>query len=259
VPVPVDGGGLRTDALARVLRGRRVKLVYTTPAVQSPTGVALADERRTELLALAEEHQCAVVEDDYDSELRAGGPAAPALACEDAGGRVVYLGTFSKALFPALRVGYLVAAPPVVRRVAEAVGAAHFGGNLLVQAALAELLRNGALERHVRRVRRLYAERLDALLAALAAYFPEGTRARRPAGGNCVWVELPAGFDAEALARDARAHGVAVEPGAPFFHEEPDPRAFPLCFASLGPDAIAEGVARLGRLLRPMRAAGGRP
>jgi GntR family transcriptional regulator/MocR family aminotransferase len=259
VPVPVDGRGLRTDALARLLRGRRVKLVYTTPAVQSPTGVCLADERRAELLALAEEHQCAVVEDDYDSELRAAGPASPALACDDAGGRVLYLGTFSKALFPALRVGYLVAAPPVIRRAAEALGAAHFGGNLLAQAALAELLRGGALERHVRRVRRLYAERLDALLAALAAHFPEGTRAERPAGGNCVWVELPAGFDAEALLRAGRAEGIAAESGAPFFQEERDPRAFPLCFASLEPDAIAAGIARLGSLVQPLRAAGGRP
>jgi len=259
VPVPVDGRGLRTEALVRLLRGRRVKLVYTTPAVQSPTGVCLADERRAELLALAEEHQCAVVEDDYDSELRVAGPAAPALACADAGGRVLYLGTFSKALFPALRVGYLVAAPPVVRRAAEALGAAHFGGNLLTQAALAELLRSGGLERHVRRVRRVYAERLDALLAAIAAHLPEGTRAQRPAGGNCVWVELPPGFDADALARAARAEGIAFETGAPFFHEERDPRALQLCFASLEPDAIAEGVARLGQLAGSSRAPGGRP
>jgi GntR family transcriptional regulator/MocR family aminotransferase len=250
VPVPVDAGGLRTDALARVLRSRRVKLVYATPAVQAPTGVALAEERRAELLALAGEHQCALVEDDYDSELRLGGQAAPALARDDPAGRVVYLGTFSKALFPALRVGYLVAAPPVVRRAAAALAAAHFGGDLLAQAALAELLGSGALERHVRRVRRVYAERLAAMLAALAAHLPEGSRFARPAGGNCVFVELPAATDADALAQAAARAGLAYGRGESFFHDRPAPPAVHLCFASLPPEAIAEGVARLGELAR---------
>ena len=239
VGVPVDGEGLRTDALARVLRGRRVKLIYATPAVQAPTGVALADERRSELLALAEEHQCAVVEDDYDGELRLGGPASPALARDDAGGRVVTLGTFSKALFPALRVGYLVAPPPVVRRLTALAGAAHFGGSLVVQAALAELLASGALERHVRRLRRLYAERLDAMLAAVAAHLPPGTRCARPAGGTCVWPELPPGTDAAALAAAAREEGIAITPGDAFRLEEGAPPALHLGFAGHQPDALA--------------------
>jgi GntR family transcriptional regulator/MocR family aminotransferase len=255
VPVAVDALGLRTDALARVLRGRRLKLVYATPAAQSPTGVVLAEARRRELLALAEEHQCAIVEDDYESELRLAGQAPPALAQDDAGGRVLYLGTFSKALFPALRVGYLVAAPPVRRRAVEALAAAHFGGSLLVQATLAELLASGALERHVRRVRRLYAERLDALLAGLAAHFPEGTRFARPAGGT-VWVELPPGADTRALAHEARAEGIALALGDVFFHEASERRCLSLSFTSLGPEAIGEAIARLGALLRSARPKG---
>jgi len=258
VPVAVDGEGLRTDALARVLRGRRVKLVYVTPAVQSPTGVALAEPRRRELLALAEEHQCAIVEDDYESELRLGGRAAPALAEADTGGRVLYLGTFSKALFPALRVGYLVAAAPVLRRAAEALGAAHFGGSLLVQAALAELLAGGALERHVRRVRRLYAARKEALLAGLAAHFPEGTRFSRPAGGT-VWVELPRDLDSRALAHDARTAGIAIALGDVFFHEPGERRCLSLSFTSLPPDAIGEAIARLGALAHAARRKGSQP
>jgi GntR family transcriptional regulator/MocR family aminotransferase len=249
VPVPVDAGGLRTDALARVLRGRRVKLVYATPAVQAPTGVALAEERRAELLALAAEHQCAIVEDDYDSELRLGGTLAPALARDDAGGRVILLGTFSKALFPALRVGYVVAPRPVVRRLVALAGVAHFGGSALVQAALAELLASGALERHVRRVRRLYAERLEAVLDAVARRFPAGTRAVRPAGGTCVWVELPPGIDAAALALAARERGLAVTSGDAFRLEPGGSPALQIGFAAAPAAALAEGVARLGALL----------
>jgi GntR family transcriptional regulator/MocR family aminotransferase len=249
VPVPVDAGGLRTDLLARVLRSRRAKLVYVTPAVQSPTGVALAEPRRAELLALAEEHQCAIVEDDFDSELRIGS-AQPALARDDAGGRVAYLGTFSKALFPALRVGYLVAAPAVIRRGATSLGALHFGGSLVAQAALAELLRSGVVDRHVKRTRRLYAERLEALLAAIAEHLPEGTRASRPAGGNAVWVELPVTVDVDALVRAAHGEGIALSRGTACFLGEGGGRHLALCFASLGPDAISEGIARLGQLAR---------
>ena len=171
---------------------------------------------------------------------------------------MLYLGTFSKALFPALRVGYLVAAPPVVRRAAEALGVAHFGGNLLAQAALAELLTSGALERHVRRVRRLYAERLDALLDAIAAHFPEGTRVARPAGGT-VWVELPAGTDTGALAHDARASGIAFALGDAFFLEASERRCLSLSFTSLPPEAIREGIARLGALAHAARRSGGIP
>jgi GntR family transcriptional regulator / MocR family aminotransferase len=257
VPVPVDAGGIRTDLLARVLRSRRAKLVYVTPAVQSPTGVALAEPRRAELLALAEEHQCAIVEDDFDSELRIGS-AQPALARDDAGGRVAYLGTFSKALFPALRVGYLVAAPPVIWRGMAALGAGHFGGGLVAQAALAELLRTGAVDRHVRRTRRLYAERLEALLAALAEHLPEGTRAIRPAGGSAVWVELPETVDVDALARAAHAEGIALSRGTACFLGEGGRQHLTLSFASEAKETISEGIALLGRLAhRSPRAHGG--
>jgi len=249
VPVPVDEGGLRTDALARTLRARRVKLVYTTPAVQSPTGVALADGRRQELLGLAAEFQVAVIEDDYDCELRLAGTVTPALKREDETGRVVYLGTFSKALFPALRVGYLVGAPPLLRRAVLACAATQLGGSLLEQAALAELMQSGVLERHVRRMRRLYSERLEVLLAALAESFPAAARFRRPAGGNSVWVELPAGIDPVALASAAADAGVGYGRGEAFQHSDSAPPCLLLSFACTEPETIREGVRRLGEVI----------
>jgi len=171
--VPVDGEGLRTDELARILRTRRVKLLYTTPAVQSPTGVSLSEPRRRQLLELADEYQLPLLEDDYDSELRWGGPPVPALKTADGAGRAIYVGTFSKALFPGLRVGYLVAAPPLLAQLAVTRAAADLGGDLVTQAALAELISSGGLERHVRRVRKTLAARREALLAALADRMPD--------------------------------------------------------------------------------------
>ncbi len=116
INVDVDDEGLVTDDLARVLRARRVKLIYTTPAAQSPTGAVMSDARRRALLALADEHQVPILEDDYDSELRYEGPPIAALKTLDRAGQVIYVGTFSKVLFPGLRVGYVVAAPPLLER-----------------------------------------------------------------------------------------------------------------------------------------------
>lgn len=250
VPVPVDAGGLSTEVLARTLRARRVKLVYTTPAVQSPTGVALAPERRQELLELAAQYQVAVIEDDYDSELRLASTVTPALKREDEAGRVIYLGTFSKALFPALRVGYLVGARPLLRRAVLACAAAQLGGSLIEQAALAELLRSGVLERHVRRVRRLYRERLDAILVALSESFPSTARWSRPAGGNSIWVELPAGVDPDALARAAAEVGVGYGRGELFQLADSPPPCLLLSFACAEPGVIQEGIGRLGEVVK---------
>lgn len=248
--VDVDDEGLRTDRLARVLRLRRPKLVYVTPATQSPTGVALSPARRAELLALADEHQVPIFEDDYDSDLRYRGPALPALKASDPAGQVIYAGTFSKILFPGLRVGYVVAARPVLARLVTARWRSDFGGGVVEQAALATLLATRGLDRHLRRVRRLYAERLTVLDAALRRTMPAGVRWRAPSSGHLVWVGLPAGVDPEALHEAARARGVAYGRGEVFYVDGRGGDHIALAFSALEPAAITEGVARLAAALR---------
>ena len=250
VGVDVDEQGMRTDALARVLRARRVKLVYATPAVQCPTGVVLADARREELLALADEHQTPVVEDDYDSELRLGGPPVPALKTRDAAGQVIYVGTFSKAVIPGLRIGYAVAPPPLLGRFALARVAADFGTNAVAQAALAEMLESGDLERHVRRVRKLYRERLRVLEAALAERMPPGARWRSPAGGNALWLALPSGIDADAVWAGMLDAGIAAVRGDVFHFDGRGRDCLYLGVANLEAGRIAEGAERLASIVR---------
>ncbi|RIL02005.1 MAG: PLP-dependent aminotransferase family protein, partial [Proteobacteria bacterium] len=250
VGVGVDDEGVRVDELARVLRSRRVKLAYVTPSVQSPTGVALSAPRREALLDLADRAQMPIVEDDYDCELRAPAPAQPALRALDAGDRVVYLGTFSKALFPGLRIGYLVGAPALLRTLATLRTVATFQPSLVDQLALAELLARDSLERHVRRVRKRYAERGRALAAALAAHMPEGVRFRAPQGGSAIWVELPPVLDAAALAAAAAERGIAYGAGETFRVDRDGPPALLLSFATAAPDAIEAGVAELAALVR---------
>ncbi len=253
VGVPVDREGLQTDALGRLLRARRVKLVYTTPAVQSPTGVALAPARRRALLALADEYQLPILEDDYDSELRYGGPPRPALKTLDPAGQVIYVGTFSKALFASLRVGYVVAARPLLRRLVLSRWVADFQTDLVTQVALAELLASGGLERHVRRVRKLYTARGHALVAALRAHMPAGTEWIEPAGGNTVWVTLAPGVDPLALQAAARAEGIEYTRGDVFAGEGGGPPCISLSFAQLEPAVIDEGIARLAACMQRCR------
>lgn len=250
--VGVDGEGLRVGELERLLRVRRPKLVVTTPAVQMPTGVALSGARREALLALADREQLPVVEDDFDGELRLAGPARPALKTLDRGEHVLLVGTFSKALFPGLRLGYLVAAPALIARLATLRFAGGMQPPLVEQMAVTELLESGQLERHVRRVRRRLAERLRALLAALAAELSEA-KVREPAGGTCVWVELPTGVDEAGLAAAAASRGIACGRGASCWLDGEGPPALLLSFAAVAPEAIPAGVAELAALVRAHR------
>jgi len=250
VGVGVDAEGLRTDELARILRARRVKLVYTTPAVQCPTGVVMSASRRRALLELADEYQVPLLEDDYDSELRYGTPPVPALKTQDEAGQVIYTGTFSKALFAGVRIGYVVAAPPLLMQMVVSRMAADFHTDLVAQAALAELLSSGGLERHVRRVRRLYAARRSALLEALRAHMPEGTRFSEPAGGNTVWVGLPPGIDAAALHAAALDEGIEYARGDLFRFDGAGADHALLSFAQMGRRKIEEGIERWATLVR---------
>jgi GntR family transcriptional regulator/MocR family aminotransferase len=258
--VGVDAEGLRVDELARGMRARRPKLVYCTPAVQLPTGVALSPARREALLELADREQVPLLEDDYDSELRHGGAAPPALKTLDRSDQVVYVGTFSKALFPGLRIGYVLAAPALRGRLAGLRAAACLQPSLLDQLALEELLATDTIERHVRRVRKRLAQRARAMVEALAATLPEGARFRAPVGGSAVWVELPADVDASALCAAAAGRGIAVGAGESFRIDGAGPPALLLSFAATPPEAIRAGVEELAALLerrRPARRARG--
>lgn len=247
IGIPVDADGLRTDVLARELRTRRIKLVYTTPAAQLPTGAVLSDGRRRALLELADATQTPILEDDYDSEFRFGDPAPPALKTLDRAGQVVYIGTFSKAVMPGLRLGYVVAARPLLAKLAVGRFTATLGADVVTQAAMAEWLASGGMERHVRGLRRRAKERRSALLAALAAWMPEGTVWTKPSGGLAVWLTLPADVDASALHLAARAAGIGYGRGEPCYFDGRGADQLTLSFATQDPKRLRAGVKALAR------------
>jgi GntR family transcriptional regulator/MocR family aminotransferase len=210
VPVPVDSDGL--DVASGRARAAAARLAVLTPSHQFPLGMALALPRRLELLAWAEERQAFIVEDDYDSEFRYGGRPIPALKSIDTTGRVLYVGTFSKVLFPGLGLGYLVVPEGEIRRFRRGADLLHPGASLLAQTIVADFISTGHFARHIRRMRQLYGARRTALAEALAARFGARLGIALPSGGMHLIARLPASADDVALARRARIQGLAPEP-----------------------------------------------
>jgi len=207
VPVRVDREGMRVAA--GVTAAPRARLAVVTPTHQSPLGVALSLPRRLALLAWAAEARAWVLEDDYDSEFRYTGHPLPALKSLDRGGRVLYAGSFSKVLFPALRLGYLVVPDELGEAFARAGRLWSFGLPSLEQRVVAAFMAEGHFARHLRRMRSLYAARRGALAAALTAVFGDRVSLELEAGGMHLLARFPGAPDDGTLARRAAAAGLA--------------------------------------------------
>ena len=244
--VGTDEDGMSVDALERALRAGRPKLIYLVPTFQNPRGTTLSLERRGRVARLASEYGVTVLEDDPYAELRYRGAALPPVAGIDPDSPVIHLGSFSKTLAPGLRLGYVIADERTIRALTIAKQATDLHSGSLAQRAVARLFEIFDYDAHLRRLRTLYGERLDAMLAAIERSFPAGTHWTRPEGGLFVWVSLPQGLDAEELLADAMRDRVAFVPGAPFYPAVPCHETLRLNFSNRPPLLIAEGIARLG-------------
>jgi GntR family transcriptional regulator / MocR family aminotransferase len=252
VALPVDERGARVGELPALAAAAPTTAplasVLVTPAHQSPTGVALAPRRRAALLAWAAEAGAVVIEDDYDAEFRYD--RAPLGAMQGlAPDRVIYLGTVSKTLAPALRLGWMVLPSRLREPVAQAKLLADHGSATLDQLALARLLDDGAYDRHLRAARRRYRARRDALVAAVAAHLP-GARVTGLAAGLHAMVRLAAPVDGLALIAGAARQSVGVYPlGYGYMTPRPVEDGLILGYANLAEPAIEEGIRRLAAAL----------
>jgi GntR family transcriptional regulator/MocR family aminotransferase len=257
VPIPVDDDGMRVDLLPTGADAPAV--VYLTPSHQFPLGSRLPVGRRLALLEWARQHDRLIVEDDYDSEFRYGAPPLPALAGLDRDGRVAYIGTFSKILTPALRAGYLVAAPVLRDKVLRLKPLTDYHSPWPVQCALAAFVDGGHLDRHLRRMRRHYAAARATLLTALEPV--DGLA--RPIGleaGLHLCLALAPGLDPSTVAAETRRRGVGVAPLDACFLGPPDRRGLVLGYGGLAPELIEEGAAILAEVITELadRAGAGR-
>jgi GntR family transcriptional regulator/MocR family aminotransferase len=248
IAVPVDAGGMDVDAGVRLSPQARV--AYVTPARQCPTGVTMTHARREALLGWARSANAWILEDDYDSELRyASAPEAP-LWSQDPNGRVIFIGTFSKIMFPALRLGYVVLPPALIEPFRRARVIADFTSPHLLQAAVAEFIADGHFERHIRRMRTLYQRRHELLTQLLRKRFSAAvTVSSSDAGVNLV-VWLPPHVDDTAVATDARAHDLDLMPMSALTYGAIRRPGLLLGFGGVQEPEITEGVDRLEQVLR---------
>src|SRR5579862_240894 len=245
-PVPVDAEGLIVGKLPP-----RAKIVYVTPSHQFPLGVTLSLTRRRALLAWAKRSGGVIIEDDYDSEFRFAGRPMESLQGLDRDGTVVYLGTFSKVLFPGLRLGYVVAPPWLQEPFIAAKWLTDRHASSLEQSVMADFLAEGHFGRHLRRMQRTYSERRGALVEALArcacgylSIFPSYA-------GLHVAASLPRGFDVDDLVQRAYEAGVGLYAIGPFYLQRPSPGLM-FGYGACPVAEIDEGVRRLGGILRSM-------
>ncbi len=242
VGVAADDHGLPVDDIPVDCRAR---LAFVTPSHQFPRGGTMPLARRQALLAWGRERAAVIIEDDYDGDLRYEGGSLAALQGLDDDGRVVYLGTFSKVLFPALRLGYLVLPRALNRPFVQAKDLVDRGASTLTQAAVADFLTEGHFERHLRRLRRLYGEKRRVLVGALDSYLGDRVRYSTVAAGLHVMLFPTTHLDEARLVDEAAARGVRVYAGASFYLEKPAPPSILLGFSGLDEAEIIEGVRRL--------------
>ncbi|MBL4634821.1 MAG: PLP-dependent aminotransferase family protein [Kofleriaceae bacterium] len=239
--IPVDSHGLNIDTLESYLQSNRIRAVYLTPHHHYPTTAVLSASRRMKLLALAKSYRFAIIEDDYDNEVHyAGKPVLP-LASADRHGSVIYVGTLSKVLAPGLRIGYLVAPANFLERVAEIRECIDRQGCPAIEMAVAELLEDGVLQRHARKMRRVYQSRRDVLVSELAQELGAHIEFELPKGGLALWIRS-ANSEVEGWATSARKQGLHFHTAKHYAWGARSPEAFRLCYAKSTEEELRSAV-----------------
>ena len=253
VGVALESDGIDTEELERALREAPVELVHVIPNFHNPAGCTLSDEKRQRLVELAAEHDFWIFEDDPYRELHFESAPPPTMLSLDTSGRVVHSSSFSKTVSPGVRVGYLAGPEDLIAALAKRANELYISPNMLAESVVFELCRSGALDENIAFVRGALRDRRDALVDALGEHLPEAEFVV-PGGGYFLWLTLDSDVDSRELLAAAREQGVAFVAG-PDFMLEGGRSSLRLSFASVPPDQIREGVARISRALDRIRAA----
>ncbi|MBO0930917.1 MocR-like pyridoxine biosynthesis transcription factor PdxR [Fibrella aquatilis] len=243
--IPVDAQGLVVAAIEAICQKQPVRLVYVTPHHHYPTTVTLSAERRIKLLQLAEQYGFVVLEDDYDYDFHyAGSPILP-LASADAAGMVVYVGSFTKSIAPAFRVGYMVCPPNLVAEIGYLRRIIDRQGDTILEQAIAEMLAEGEVQKHLKKAQKTYHARRDHFCDLLKTTLGDAVSFTIPDGGMAVWTEFDKAIDLHQLAARCRDRGLMFNNGRFYQPTAPTVHHTRLGFASKTPDELEQGVAVL--------------
>jgi GntR family transcriptional regulator/MocR family aminotransferase len=253
VPLPIDTEGLDVEALAALIARQRLRAIYVTPHHQFPTTVVMSAARRVRLAKLAFDHGIAIIEDDYDHEFHyEGKPIAPLAAGADRA-NVVYVGSLSKVFAPGLRTGFIVAPPRLLDRLVGVRIASDLQGDAALEYAIADLLEDGELLRHIRRMHKIYMVRRDALAAALERHLGGALRFRVPDGGMAVWASVADDIDIAAWARAGERQGVLFCGARVYSFDGSDEPHLRLGFSYHDETELADAARRMARALKQIR------
>jgi 2-aminoadipate transaminase len=252
VTTPLDDDGMDPERVEKVLQQGQVKFIYVLPNFHNPAGTTIPYERRQRLVELAAKYGAFIVEDDPYGELRfEGEDVVPLVSMHKE--NVIYLSTFSKTLSPGIRLGWIVAPESVIARLVQAKQGTDLHTSTFLQYLAHDIVERGFIKRHVRRIRTVYRERRDVMLAAMEEHFPPGVTWTRPQGGLFLWVRMPEHVDAEELLEVAVEEKVAFVPGVAFYPDDKEGRnCMRLNFSNANPEMIQEGIKRLGQAMLRM-------
>jgi 2-aminoadipate transaminase len=256
IGVSLDDSGMRMDLLERELerlreRGKKPKFIYVVPDFQNPAGITMSEERRLRLISLARRYDVLILEDSPYKELRYEGEPQTSLFALDGAGQVIGLHTFSKILFPGMRLGWAIADEAIIQKLVIAKQSTDLCTPAFTQAIVAEFASRGLLNEVIENVKSIYREKRELMLAALDEHMPDlpGLSWTRPEGGLFLWVRLPEHMDADELFYEAIEQNVAFVIGAAFHCDGSGTNTMRLNFSFPTKDDIVEGVKRLARVI----------
>ncbi len=247
--IPMKADGMDLEALEKALRTEKVSSVYTIPNFQNPTGITTSHSHREKLLNLCLRYKVPIVEDGFEEDMKYYGKVPLPIKSIDEKNIVIYLGTFSKALFPGLRIGWITADQECISRLTAIKRFSDLGSSTLVQMVLDEFLKRGYYDLQLKRMHRAFRKRMQVALQTMDANFPPTVQWTRPAGGYTIWVRLPDQWDDEQLSSHLLRFGVIVSPGIYYFPDRKRSEYFRISIAKRNEREIEEGITRLGRAL----------
>ncbi len=251
IGVPMDAHGMRTDILETILHRQKVKMIYTIPTFQNPTGRIMPMARRKHLLELAARHEIPILEDQYANELRLDGEEVLPLAAMDTQGVVIAVGSFSKILFHGIRLGWVVTTnTEFMEKLIYAKRITDWQNNYLIQGAILEFCQDGFFDRYLKKKLKILRGRRDAMVKASREFFSDGVRFEAPLNGLFEWIELPKSIDAYEVLNEARAHGVLFTPKRIFAVRSDYDNGMRLGFTALSPDQIYDGIKILSDIIK---------
>ncbi|MFT8458670.1 MAG: PLP-dependent aminotransferase family protein [Liquorilactobacillus ghanensis] len=246
--IPMEADGMNLDVLEEQLQTHQIKLIYTIPNFQNPTGYCMSIAKRKRLAQLAADYNALIIEDDPYRELRYAGQAMPPIKAFDKTGNVALIGSFSKILSPALRTGWVIAKRSIINDLANLRLAFDCQSPNVVLEAIDQYLTDNSLTDHIQQLRRSYQQKLATMLACLQKYLPDECHFSKPQGGFFVWVTLPAGLDAQKLLQLSKK--VTFLPGSSMFVNSHEENHLRLNFTGVSLDEIQYGCQELGNLMR---------